>query len=232
MVTLLFTAIFIIGLLAVALYFWQQPPNQTKIEAFEDAQGTLPPPASRGLFNTANDDQLTQLNAADATATRDLMRARAVKNEHAVLAEAHKNFEASFYDELLSVMVKQADSDAKLLSVLSYVTRTELPVSKDLAQAVIRSWESSPDRGSTARTLHITALADDAKLFQTTVESALNFWRQGLIASVSAAELRALFDGEFWVLSTQTRNSGAGFVLKRTLADARRELETATRDNH
>jgi hypothetical protein len=232
MVTLLFTAIFIIGLLAGALYFWQKPSHQTGIEAFDDPPGTLPRTASRGLFdNAADDDQLGQLNAADATATRELLRARAAKNDHAVLEEAHKNSDAQFYDELLRVLVEQADSDAKLLSVLSYVTRTELPVSKDLARAVIRSWESSPDRGSTARTLHITALADDAMLFQTTVASALSFWRQGLIANVSAAELRALFDGEFWVLSTPTRSSGAGFVLKRTLAHARRELEKAMRDN-
>ena len=127
--------------------------------------------------------------------------------------------------------MKQADSDARLVSVLSHITRNELPVSKELAQAAIKSWENSPDRGSTSRTLHITALADDARLYQSTVESALKFWRAGLLLGVSAAELRALFDGEFWVLSTKTRNSGAGFILKRALAKARRELEAATRVN-
>jgi hypothetical protein len=40
-----------------------------------------------------------------------------------------------------------------------------------------------------------------------------------------------LFDGEFWVLSARTRSSGAGFILKRKLASARRELETAMRVN-
>jgi hypothetical protein len=79
--------------------------------------------------------------------------------------------------------------------------------------------------------LHLTALADDAELYQRTVETALVFWRQGLIENVSAAELRALFDGEFWVLSAHTRRSGAGFILKRKLASARRELETAMRVN-
>ena len=232
MVTLLFTAIFVLGLLVVILYFWQKPSNQTRIEAFEHAPGTLPRTDSRGLFNNApDDDQLNQIKAAEATATRELLRDRAAKNDHAVLEEAHKDFDAGFYDELLKVLVKHADSDAKLLSVLSYVTRNELPVNKDLANAVIESWKSAPDRGSTARTLHITALADDAQLYRGTVESALNLWRQGLIPNVSAAELRALLDGEFWVLSTQTRNSGAGFVLKRTLASARRELENATRVN-
>jgi hypothetical protein len=79
--------------------------------------------------------------------------------------------------------------------------------------------------------LHLTALADDADLYRSTVEMALDLWRQGLLPNVTSAELRALFDGEFWVLSAKSRNSGAGFILKRTLANARRELETAVREN-
>ena len=75
------------------------------------------------------------------------------------------------------------------------------------------------------------ALTDDADLYSTTVAAALGFWRQGLLQGISPAELRALFDGEFWVLSARTRSSGAGFILKRKLASARRELETAMRVN-
>jgi hypothetical protein len=33
-------------------------------------------------------------------------------------------------------------------------------------------------------------------------------------------------NSEFWVLSSNTRSSGAGFVLKRTLSNATRELKT------
>jgi hypothetical protein len=52
-------------------------------------------------------------------------------------------------------------------------------------------------------------------------------WRDAKLGDISAVELRALFDGEFWVLSSRSRSSGAGFVLKRTLDGARRELEAA-----
>jgi hypothetical protein len=41
---------------------------------------------------------------------------------------------------------------------------------------------------------------------------------------LSAAELQQLLNSEFWLLSSSTRNSGAGFVLKRTLSLAKREL--------
>ena len=154
---------------------------------------------------------------------------RALAGDNSAADEAYKNFERATYDEILAALVKHADSDAKLLSLLTHVTRAEMPVTKDLARAAIRAWESSPDRSSTARTLHITALADDARLYQSTVESALKLFRSGSLNGVSAIELRALFDGEYWVLSNQTRSSGAGFMLKLALAKARRELEAAMR---
>src|SRR6185436_4016064 len=83
-------------------------------------------------------------------------------------------------------------------------------------------------RDGTAKALHFAALSDDADLYGGTVELALELWRDGKLTNVSADELRALFDGEFWILSARTRSSGAGFVLKRSLANARRELETHT----
>jgi len=51
-------------------------------------------------------------------------------------------------------------------------------------------------------------------------------WRNDKLPDISAEELHSLINGEFWVLSSNTRSSGAGFVLKRTLATAKRELET------
>src|SRR5204862_351031 len=95
-----------------------------------------------------------------------------------------------------------------------------------LANAAVASWQRSPDKQGTAKALHFAALSDNADLYGQTVELALELWRKGKLANVSATELRALFDGEFWILSARTRSSGAGFVLKRTLANARREFES------
>src|SRR5204863_9423909 len=109
-----------------------------------------------------------------------------------------------------------------------YAPQTELPVNVPLARAAVTSWQAHPDRSSTAKALHFAALSNDADLYRQGVEDALKFWREGKLANVSTAELRALFDGEFWILSARTRSSGAGFVLKRTLANARRELESTS----
>lgn len=224
MVILLFTSIVIILLVAV-VYLWQKPSSPT-LDAFE-AHPPLPPSEPRSLFAGGNANQDPELGESAPQTTRELLLKRAASGDNTALDEAQKNFDRNTYDEILAALVLHADSDARLLSVLTHVTRNELPISKALAEAGIRSWKKSPDRGSTSRTFHITALADDPGLYQATVDSALEFFRKGILVDVSAAELRALFDGEYWVLSSETRSSGAGFILKRSLAKARRELEAA-----
>jgi hypothetical protein len=230
MVALLFTAIFIIGFLAITLYFWASRANGSE-------QSLLPPPnQGRGLFsgNDGSDSALlpsTTRDSSELEAKRSSLSERARGGDKSALREAQALGNQQFYNQVLDELIAKADRAPTLLALVSYVTRNELPVNRSLAEAVIKSWKASPDRSSTATTLHLTALADDAELFRKTVETVLHFWQQGLLAEVSAAELKALFDGEFWVLSARSRSSGAGFVLKRTLAGARRELETAMRVN-
>lgn len=103
----------------------------------------------------------------------------------------------------------------------------ELEARKALAAEFIVAWEVSPDRVSTAKMLHLAALADDAEIFRTAVETALKVWQRGSVPDLSAAELQTLFNSEFWILSSAARSSGAGFVLKRTLSRAKRDLERA-----
>jgi hypothetical protein len=101
----------------------------------------------------------------------------------------------------------------------------EREAKKALAKEFIAAWQVSPDRVTTAKMLHLAALADDADIFRTAVETALSVWQRGSVPDLSAAELQTLFNSEFWILSSGTRSSGAGFVLKRTLSRAKRDLE-------
>ena len=165
----------------------------------------------------------TEAKAEEASA----LIARAKNGERSVLEEVSEAGDEDLYDRLLNELVEGADSNAKLLSLMSYVGTHELPVNTALASAVLKSWQESPDRSTTSKALHFAALSDDANVYREAVEAALAFWREGKLSGVSAMELRALFDGEFWILSSGTRSSGAGFVLKRTLDSARRELEAA-----
>ena len=220
MVTFLFASVFIIGLLAVVLYFWQKPKQNHE-------QSSLPGlPEPRSLFSEPNAEQLAA-GSDDEETQRAAIIERARSKDKSALKEAHAVGDHEFYGAVLDLFVANIDSDSGLLALASYVTRNELPVHNTPAQAMLDSWKRSPDRSSTAKGLHFAALADDAKLYQRAVETALQFWRDGRLADSTPDELQALFDGEFWILSARTRSSGAGFVLKRTLESARRELEAA-----
>jgi hypothetical protein len=226
MVTFLFTSIFIIGFLALALYFWQKPRTSSSTVA-------LPPPTEpRALFPDPDEKELSAAaRDDDAAELRTQLLERARNGDKAALAEANNLQDPQFYDQLLSLLLSTDNSKAGVLSLVSHVARKELPVNKNLALAVLDHWKENPDRNSTAKALHVAALVDDAALYQETVEAALHYQRAGKLKDVSSAELQALFDGEFWVLSSRTRGSGAGFILKRTLANARRELGSATSDS-
>ena len=223
MVTLLISAFAILFLVGIAIYFRQKP-------AANVSENVLPPnPEARSLFADDGSNKAAEQErlALAAGAQEEALTARARNGERSALAEAHAGGDANLYDRVLAELVQVADSQPKLLSLLSYVIQNELPVNKGLAEAVLASWREAPDRSGTAKALHFAALSDDADIYRGAVESALGFWRDGKLAGTSAAELRALFDGEFWILSSRSRSSGAGFVLKRTLEDARRELEAA-----
>ena len=49
-------------------------------------------------------------------------------------------------------------------------------------------------------------------------------WAEGRLSNSGADELRALFEAEYWLLSSETRRSGAGFQLKQKLTQVRRSL--------
>lgn len=99
---------------------------------------------------------------------------------------------------------------------------------EDFEQAVkaIRDFQQSPNKTTTAKLLHVAALTDNAKNYGRAIELVLLSWRDGSLADISAKDLQALINSEYWVLSSRTRTSGSGFVLKDTLSNANRELET------
>jgi hypothetical protein len=167
MLTFLITSVLFLGLVAIALYFWQKPAKTTDyIE--------LPPPPPAGLFT----------------------------NQPELLIESPPETEEQ------QPQATEDDREAK----------------RQLAQQFIEVWQVSPDRASTAKMLHLAALSDDADTYRSAIETTLRVWRNGGIPDLSAAELQQLLNSEFWLLSSSTRNSGAGFVLKRTLSLAKREL--------
>jgi len=225
MLTLLITSLVILGLIAVAIYFWQKPASTP------DSIPLQPPPEPRALFGEP-ESQLQIEAAIVEDRLRETLLSQAAAGDRSALQKAHELQDDDLYDQVLTDLVRSTESDAQLLSLTSHVTRNEWPVNTTLAHAYIESWKKSPDRTSTTKTLHIAALSDDAETYRTAAELALEFWRDGKIPDITTTELNALLTGEFWVLSSATRSSGAGFILKRSLASARRELEQTNTTNH
>ncbi len=169
MVTFLFTSVFVLGLLAIAIYFWQKPANRS------ETIGLPPlPEEQHGLFS---DFRVNQLRPT---------------TENQLSEKGPKVYVETFQK----------------------------------AMKAIKAFQESPNRTTTINLLHIAALADDAKNYGRAVELVLMFWRDGSLSDISARELQELFNSEYWVLSSRTRTSGAGFVLKETLSSANRELES------
>src|SRR5215813_114667 len=214
--------LFISGL---ALDYWQK-------SARDDAERILPPsPDFHGLFG----DQATKGESKKPVIARHKLAGspllhRAQEGDKTALAEAKQSDDKTLYERVLNALIERANSDAALLSLISFVAQNDLPVNGVLAKAAVNLWQAKPDRSSTAKALHFAALSDDADLYCQVIEQTLQFWRAGKLDRASAAELRALFEGEFWILSSRTRSSGAGFVLKRTLDSARRELDVAAQN--
>lgn len=174
MVILLITSVLVLGLIAIALYFWQRPAQRP--ETFELPP---PPPPPGNLFS---DFRVNELISPPA--------------EHAL--EAAPKVDTELFADAI---------------------------------AAIREYQKSPNRTSTTKLLHVAALSDDAKNYERAIELVLLSWRDGSLADLSAKELQSLFNSEYWVLSSRTRTSGAGFVLKETLSSANRELELANSPN-
>ncbi|MFN2531196.1 MAG: hypothetical protein ABR555_07860 [Pyrinomonadaceae bacterium] len=214
MVTFLISSLFLVAVIAVAVYFWQKPPKHVP-------QIQAPPNSAHGLF----ENTLTELPPAE-NETSTTLSERAAGGDQSVLLEAHKSQDPRLYQYLLTMLLSKSESPANLLSLVSYVTRHELTVPRELAEAFTASSKNNLDRATVAKVLHLAAMSDDAATYQNALETALHAYQSNKLLDVSALELQALFTGEFWVLSSRARSSGAGFILKRALASARRQLET------
>jgi hypothetical protein len=230
MVTLLITSFLLLAGITYVVYLWQRPSSKT------DAGFSLPP--SRRTVSLFDDDsgpseaRRRELPGVENSAyeQRTSLLARASAGDKEALLDARATSDAALYDEVLNALVEQADSEKRLLSLVSYIARSDehLRVNNLLAEKFIESWRASPDRNSTAKMLHIAALANNARVYQAAIEAAYQFWRDHRLEQVSAIELRQLIEGEFWILAPEVRNSGAGFVLKRRLAQLRRKLAAET----
>jgi len=192
------------------------------------------PRRPRSLFDERILPEESKNSAADRrreefSKLRAALLARAAQGDKDTLREARTIGDPSLYSEVLDALLGQAGSSTENLCALaSYITRSEdLRSNTKLVESLIEAWKRAPGEVPLAEVLHVAALSDDAAVYQKACEAALQFWRNNSVPFTSAKTLYALIESQYWVLAPQARSSGAGFVLKQTLAEARRELTIA-----
>jgi hypothetical protein len=226
MVTLLITSVLLLAAISFAIYCWQ------RISSNETSERALPPPPpARGLFSDQDSDAARAIEAEIRSQALEEKRAslleRAAQGDRAALPESIED--PNLYDEVLDAFIERADDYQKLFALVSFVKRSEhLRVNARLAEKFLDAWLAVPESRSPAIVLHLAASADSAHLYLRAVEAVFALWQEGRLQKISAEELRTLFDGEYWLLSADTRSSGAGFVLKQKLAQLRLELVKAS----
>jgi hypothetical protein len=94
---------------------------------------------------------------------------------------------------------------------------------------MIGHWVKSLDQRSFADMLYLAALSDDVAIFKRAVEVSAQRFSAGRLPQVSARDFLATVESAYWLVATEVRYSGSGFLLKRLIADVRRELAAASR---
>ena len=194
----------------------------------------LPPGVSpRGLFDAASQDDETPKESPEQI-RRGQLRERAERGDLSALAEALASRDAALYRFVLDGLVGRSSGEPERVRELaSHIARgSGLRASPELAEMLLGAWRGEPTPSSTAELLRVSALSDDAGTFGRAVSEVLEVWEAGRLDALGAEDLRSLFEAEYWLLSSEAKRSGAGFVLKQKLADARRRLRARARGGH
>ena len=225
------SALFIVTLVLLAAVAYRIFRKQQELDSYR-AERELFASQPRSLFDQPPDraeaERLSAEEGARAAAElRSALLTRAAEGDYTALADAARADDKSLYGAVLAESLDWANaSEDNLHALASFVASDtgELRGSGELTRAYLKIWERAPDRATTARLLHLAALSDDPETFGEAVGAAARALRDGRLQSLSGEDLRSLAESEFWVLSTESRTTGAGFVLKQRLASLRQEL--------
>ncbi len=222
-------AIIVIALLALigavfTIYVWQRTPSD------REGHPVIPAPHFEGLFDRPDATLLVEEQQRTIASNRQTLLELARSGDLNALTQAHSTRNAELYADALDALVNWAgERQENLAALVSHVSKSnELRGNKQLAQLLIETWKTAPDRRSTTGMIHIAALSDDAETYEQAVEAALECFRSGKLPWLRPEELAELLVSQYWVMAPEARRGGVGFALKRKLLGARRELATTT----
>jgi len=204
--------------------FWQQP-NHKRLDGSEPS--ALPRQVARFVLALPSSDkrdvvarQLEPQPEFPATQHSQTGGKSARRRQVCALLDATTHGDKAIYEEVLTNFVEQRTT---LLNALACFFRgwTQVTSEQPLANAVIESWKTAPIDLRQPRCCTSLCASDDVPTYKRRWNSA-PILLSGRLSDISPVELGSLFDGEFWCYHRQ-RAIRSSFILKRTLASARRE---------
>lgn len=227
--TLFFISILLLAIAAFALHRRKRriPPK--------DPDFLSEPRSFDGLFAEQRAEEMKLLAQAEAERRdqekRRRLLGRAAEGDKTALDEARTHGDAAFYRDVLQTLVARAEGDEESLrSIAEYIVDSRaLRSHGDFAAMMVERWSEAPDRLSFVAALHLAALSDDAAVFKRAVEVAVRLFSEGRLPLISAEDFLATVESAYWLIEAEVRSSGSGFLLKRLIADVRRELAAASR---
>jgi hypothetical protein len=234
---LIATLIIIFVLLAATTAFVVYRRQQKLLQASAQRELRQRPP--RSLFADTQEALDLSASARPGQPAQGYMEqragfmARAAAVDLSALEDAQRTNDAALYRVVLNELVERvAKSDEKLRTLVAYIEgHSALRGSAELAEVYSAIWQETPDRATTPTMLHLAALSDDPDTYRKAAEIACLFWQSGQLPQFSGEELRELIDSQYWMLSSDARRTGAGFILKQRLTNLRNELASATTAN-
>jgi hypothetical protein len=231
---ILVISVFLVFVATLVILRTKRP--QTKSDAAYFPPDARPPRlfAESAAGSSADDKEAREESGKKAAEEFEKsLLSRAAQGDFEVLKEA-RAVSTEMYRRVFDALVESCGASTDTLrSLADFITRNDnLRASPALAERLVTDWEANPSRASVPRLLRVAALSDDAATFELAMSAVVRARGAGRLAEASAEELRSLFEAEYWLLSSEAKRSGAGFLLKQKLARARRELSTeGRRDN-
>jgi hypothetical protein len=229
MTTFIFILFLLLTTAAIVLRFSKRQPDRQEISRH------FPASQFDGLLAEQHAEEVKALAEEDArlsdAAARMRLLERAVKGEPEVLNEAQQLNDSQFYNQVLQAIFTQANGNPKLLrSTVEYIVGSrKLRTSREFAEAAVALWAEFPSQFTLADMLCLAALAGDEAVFKLALNTALKLWRENRIEKISAQSFLATVESAYWLVASEVRGSGSGFLLKQAIADVRRELAAADR---
>jgi hypothetical protein len=193
----------------------------------------LSAPPFKGFLDRSSAQLAVEEQQETAGYKRQQLLELATTGDLSALNEAHATHDDRLYRDVLEALVKWAsERQENLTALVSHISKSnEFRANRQLANLLMETWTTAPDRRSTTEMVHIAALSDDAEAYEGAVDAAVEFWRSGKLSAFRPEELIELLVSQYWVIAPEARRGGAGFALKRRLGAVRRELAAATPAN-